>query len=156
MLPENSAAVQGMMSIRRNTRIPMRFKIIVEPKFLRRSFAATPHSRCRAIRIQHHDVPHAEIVTVITFARFSGLLAPILKIRRRSRIRILMISQRRPRAILEFAPGRSLAIFELGRASMFVSQITGREHRSGNFLDEFGGRLSAFRVFATGNVARTH
>ena len=101
-------------------------------------------------------MPRAKVEAVISLARGSRLLTPIMKISRGSRLSILMIPQSRPCPFLKLSPRRSITILKFRSAALLVRQVPGGKHRSRYFLDEFGGSPSPIQVLAARNVARSN
>src|ERR1700682_2564443 len=154
--PENAAAEQRVMPVRHDARVAMLAQILPQPFILRRTSSAASQSRRRAIRVQHHYVPRAEFIAVVAFASGSGLPTPILKIRGSAALPILVVPQRRPGAVLEFAPRGAIAVLELRQGDGVVAQVSCHKNRPWNLLDEFGGSQSVLRVLAADDVPGSH
>src|SRR6267154_5430346 len=103
---EDTAAEKRMMAVGQNASRRMLCQILFQPGFLRRAGTAPPKVFRIAIGVQHHNVPIAQVITVVALARWPGLRSPILEIRRRLWIGILMIPKRWPGPVLELAPRR--------------------------------------------------
>ena len=70
-------------------------------------------------------------------------------------IPILMISQGWFCPVFEASPGRLITILEIFGAACFVGQVACRKNRARNLLDQLGCRPGAFRILATGDIARS-
>src|SRR5437899_5929994 len=151
---EHAAAEQRMMAIGQNASSRVLREIPLQPGFLRRASRAAPQGLRITIRIQHHNVPVAQVVAIVALARWSRLCSPILEIARRGAICVLMISQSRFRPVLKASPRRVVAILEVLRASLFVGQIASGKNCARNLLNQLGRRFGALQILATGNVAR--
>jgi hypothetical protein len=101
-------------------------------------------------------MPRAEVIAVVALASRSGLLSPILKVRRRAALPILVVPQGRFSALLEFAPRGAIAVLKLREGDGIVDQVPHREDRPRNPVDQFGGRQSALRVLAPDDVASAY
>lgn len=88
-------------------------KIAPQPGFLRRAAVRATHGLDLVIGVQHHDVPVAQIVTVVAFAGGTSLRTPIFEITDGGAIAIFVISQCGLRAVLEPAPGLVIAVPKL-------------------------------------------
>jgi hypothetical protein len=131
-------------------------KIAPQPGFLRRAAVTATHGLDPAIGVQHHDVPVAQIVTVVAFAGGTRLRTPIFEITDGGAIVIFVTSQCGLRAVLEPAPGLLIAVPKLIGASSLVSQIPSSKDRAGNLLNQPGGGLGALEMLAAGDVARAN
>src|SRR5205807_1952997 len=76
-----------------------------------------------AIGVQHHDVPVAQIITVVAFVGRTGLGAPIREITGRGAIAIFVVRQGGFGAVLELTPCLVIAVSKLIRAPLLISQI---------------------------------
>ena len=88
-------------------------------------------------------MPDAEIVAVIAFTDRASAIAPILEVSRGVWTAIFVISRSGSGAVFEAAPGRPVAVSEVGGAAAFVGEIASGEDGSRDFLDEFGGGFCA-------------
>src|SRR5712672_4585247 len=138
---EDATAEQSMVSVCQNASSGAPCQVLFQPGFLRRAGTAPPKVFRIAIGVQHHNVPIAQLVTVVALARWPGLRSPILEIRRRLWIGILMIPKRWPGPVLELAPRRVVTILEVRRASSFVCQVAGRKNCPRDLFDQFGCSL---------------
>src|SRR6202023_3106494 len=111
--PENAAAEQRVMAVRHDAGVAMLAQVLTQPSFLWRTSRAASQARRRAICVQHHHMPRAEVIAVVALASRSGLLSPILKVRRRAALPILVVPQGRFSALLEFAPRGAIAVLKL-------------------------------------------
>src|SRR6266581_6380678 len=120
---EDAAAEQRMVPVGQNAGIGMFAKVFLQPHPLLRVLVATAHVPKAAIRVQHYNVPRAQIITVVALARRSRSRAPILKISvgSRSRNAIFMVPQSRPRTLLKSSPSRVVAGLEFCGAPLLVS-----------------------------------
>src|SRR5262249_15896101 len=138
MLFENAAAEEGMMPEGNDARICMLGQIFLQPQIFFRTCVTTPKARCRAVRIQGDDVPHAERETVITLLRGTGLSAPIFKVRRTVlRTVVLVVARSWVRSILKAPPSFVIAVGELRVRAFFIGQITRSKDLAGNLLNKF-------------------
>src|SRR5262249_30269511 len=91
--------------------------------------------------------------TVVALLRGTRLRSPVGKIGRAAREVVFMISGGRLGALLEAAPGCSVAIAKLLRRPAFVGQVSRRENRTGNPLNQLRGGLGSRESGTGGNVA---
>src|SRR6266436_659434 len=150
---EESAAEQRMVTIGEYASVGVLREVLLQPGVLRRACVAAPQAPGAAIRIQHDDVPNAQIIAVVALTRRPGLRTPIAEIARCRRFHILVVSESRLYPVFEASPGWVIAIPEIFRTSFFVSQIARCKDCPWNLFDKFSGRLGAFRILATGDVS---
>jgi hypothetical protein len=121
-----------------DARLCMSAEVLAKPQLLRRAGAAASHTGSIAVGVERDDVPGAQVVAVVALADWTGLRAPVFKIRRGVGNAVLVVSQSGPGAILETTPGRPVAVAKLGHTAMLVGKIPGGKHGAGNLLDQFG------------------
>src|SRR6266404_8219433 len=131
-------------------------QVLAQPGVLRRTGSAATQASSFAIRVQHHYMPSAQLIAVITFAARSGLPRPILVISSCTALPVFMVPQRRPCARLEFAPRPAIAILKLPQGNSVVSQISQRKHGPRDFLDELRRLQSALQILTASDIARPH
>src|SRR5260370_14549808 len=147
--PENAAAEERVMAVGRDASVAMLAEVLPQPRFLRRTGSAPSESLRRTIRVQHDHVPCAEFITVIARPKRSSLLSPILKIRCRAALPILVVPQGGLSAFLEFAPRGAITVLELRQGNGIVDQIPNRENRTRKPVDELGVSQSALRALSS-------
>ncbi len=86
-----AAAEQSVVAKGYDARVCMRQKIMAQPQFLRRPFAAATKRHHVAICIQSDDVPRAKVETVVSGRGIAGLRAPVSKIAGSIRTVVLMV-----------------------------------------------------------------
>ena len=153
---ENAAAKKRVVPVSQNACLGILRKIAPQPSFLGRASFTAAHGLHIAIRVQHHDVPAAQVITVVAFAGRTRLLAPIPEVTGGLGIAILVIPQRGLRAVLELTPGLVIAVPKVLRAAFLLSQIPSSKDRAGNLLNQPGSGLGVLEVLAGGNVGRAH
>src|SRR5271168_5111223 len=156
VLLANAAAEQGMVSESNDASIGMSREIRFEPDLFRRTGCASAEPLRVAVGIHGNDVPAAQVKTVIAFAGWAGLGSPILKVGRRGRLVVFVISEGRLGALSKFPPGCVVAILEVCGAAVLVGQIPCGENSSWDFFKQFGGGLRTGQILATGNVSRAN
>src|SRR5260370_33172124 len=149
---EEPAAEQRMVTIGEYASVGVLREIPLQPGVLRRACVAAPQAPGAAIRIQHHDVPNAQIIAVVALTRRSCLRTPIAEIARCRGIYILVISQSRFRPVFEASPGWVIPIPEIFRASFFVSQIALCKDRPCNLFVKFTRPPRSFQLLSTVHV----
>src|SRR5712691_4700823 len=127
------------MSVRHNARLRMFREVSLEPFFLLGACPTSPDSWSIAIGIERHHMPFSQVVAVISLAPRPRSFAPIREISQPPWRIVFMISRRRPRPVLEFPPRPVVARAEFFHRPAVVGQISRREHRPRNLLDQLCG-----------------
>src|SRR5216684_2970972 len=99
----------------------MRGKIRSQPLFFWRSGPTA--ANFPALRIQHHNVPRAEFVAVVTCFRVSRGRAEILEVVVCTRGMKLVVAHRRMGSALHASPGFVVAL-EIFRRAIWISQVS--------------------------------
>src|SRR5438876_1517111 len=73
MALEYAAAKKSVMTIGQNASVGMFRKILLQPSLLRRASRAASQGLRVTIRIQRHNVPVAQVVAIVAFARWPRL-----------------------------------------------------------------------------------
>src|SRR5260370_4678802 len=154
--PENAAAEERVMAVGRDASVAMLAEVLPQPHFLRRTVSAPSESLRRTIRVQHDHVPGAEFITVIALPKRSSLLSPILKIRCRAALPILVVPQGGLSAFLEFAPRGAITVLELRQGKGIVDQILNRADRTRKPVHALLGSPTAFPGLASDHIPRPH
>src|SRR5438034_3443925 len=129
----------------------MRGQIGAQPALLRRARAHVD------VRVDHHDVPRAQVVAVVADPRIARRRAPVRVVTRRAGRRpvvVLVVAGRRAGARLVPAPGWIEAIHVVRQRPVWVGAITERGDRADDAVEH------ARRPFLAGarairDVART-
>src|SRR5208283_189719 len=149
---QNAAAKERVMAVGNDARLSMHCQISPEPNFLGRVLrAATKHFR-GTVRVQHHNMPASQIVTVISLCRITSALAPILKIAWGTGTVVFVVAGGGHGAILEPAPGGPVAVSKFLKCSLVVGEIACCKDGSRDLFDEFRGRFGAQEISAPGDV----
>src|SRR5438132_6300056 len=105
-------------------------------------------------RVEHDDVPAAELVAVVPGAWIPGGGAEVLPVGRSPGAVVLVRADGRPGARLKPPPRRPVTIGEVrGDAVRPVHVVAGGEDRAGDAVEQGGGRLVPLSVAAR-DVAR--
>lgn len=131
-------------------------RIAPQPGFLRRAAVRATHGLDLVIGVQHHDVPVAQIVTVVAFAGGTSLRTPIFEITDGSAIAIFVISQCGLRAVLEPAPGLVIAVPKL-MGGLLSRKPDPQQQRPCRVSAQSAWRwLGALEMLAAGDIARAN
>ncbi len=139
-----------LVKIGEGARYGMRGQIFAQPFALNGIRVAS--ARRHTFAVQDDDVPRAELVAVITFARIPGALAEILEIISGAGGMEFVISGRRAGAIFHAAPGFIVAL-EIGGGAVGVSEIADGHHSAGSFVEQVCGSFGSGEVATIGDVA---
>ena len=105
--------------------------------------------------VDDHDVPGAQVITVVSHRRVPCGRPEILKVTGSARREILVISRGGLRACEVPPPGGGVAAREFSVGARLVGVVTGCEDSAGDRVDKFSGGFGAAR--GTGrDVARAH
>src|SRR5215471_13116506 len=140
---KDSAAVKRVMTEGRDAGVSMFGQVLFQPLFLGRTLSASAHSGRHAVGIERNHVPIPKIKTVVALFRCPRPCSPIGKIGRAAAEVVFMVAGSWLGALFEAAPGRSVAIAKLQSGPAFVRQVSRREHRTGNPLNESGRGLGS-------------
>src|SRR5258708_6017494 len=128
----------------------MRREIFAQPFALHGSRVASTHRY--ALTIQDFDVPSAEFIAVVAFARIASGLAEILEVEGSSSGMEFVIADCRTGAVFRAPPGFVIAL-EIRRGPVRVSEIADGHYSAGNFVEQLCGRFGSRKVSAIGDVA---
>src|SRR5271166_4073880 len=120
---QNAAAKERVMAVGEDARRSMHCQVSPEPNFLGRVLRATTKQFRGTVRVQHHNMPAAQIVTVISLRRITSALAPILKIAYGTGTVVFVVAGGGQGAILEPAPGGPVAVLKFPKCPFVVSEI---------------------------------
>src|SRR5207237_10070518 len=122
-----------------------------KPQLLRRSGR---RRHVTVLRVQHDDVPGAEIVAVVVLAAVAGLLTPVPPRRIRIAQVVLVVPDRGFGTRLVTTPRWSVAVGVVGVRRIGIGVIANGEDGAGDGVEQRGGPLIAQEAPAVGDVAR--
>ncbi len=131
----------------------VRLEVRAQPFFLRRPGVAAANFRTFAV--QHDDVPGAQLVAVITLFWITGIRAEVVEVSSGAAGMKFMIANRWVCSGFLASPRGVIAFGKLLGRALFVSVVACGEYRARNRLEKLGGRFSAGKIRAVGNIART-
>src|SRR6476660_8631179 len=144
------------MTIRDYASVRMICEVCLQPRLLRRPRAAPTQTIAVAIGIECHDVPAAQLETVVALAWGAGLRAPILEIATGCRVDVLVITQGGPGTVLESPPRRSVTKLKFIGTSAFVGQVTRGKYGSRDLLNQQCRCPCTLRLLAASDIACTY
>src|SRR4029453_13214547 len=131
-------AEPGMVPIGEDVLVPVGGEVRPQPTALRRGRAAA--AEFRGVRVEHEDVPRPGVVAVVAPGRIASSGTEVAVVALGSGRLVVVVAGRGPRPRLVPAPGRTVAIAELGSRPGRIGVVAEGDDRAGDAVEQLGCR----------------